>query len=146
MTKKPIKTAKTTLFRLIEAGFLSRQALLQPLQENRLEPGDDAILLALKENLKQSEPELSRLTGLPQAALASRLRRLKALRFIISSAPRDDDASGVELTELGIKTCAALAEHWQRLDEALIGELGKKDRKKLRKILKRFVTLLSLPH
>ncbi len=54
-------SSRSTLYRLIEAGQLAHQALLQPLVERGREPGDDAILFALNR------------TGMTDAALAEEL-------------------------------------------------------------------------
>ena len=40
-------SSRSTLYRLIEAGQLAHRALLLPLSERGLEPGDDAILFEL---------------------------------------------------------------------------------------------------
>lgn len=144
MAKKPINIAKTSVYRLIEAGFLSRQALLTPLQQCGLEPGDDAILLALKEDVQPTDADLMTRTGLPLAALSERLRRLQSQRMVRRLSVEVDGICATRLTDIGNQTCLLLSEHWQQLEEALVGELKPKDRKKLNRILQRFVALLDL--
>ena len=47
--------ARSTLYRLIEAGQLAHKALLVPLLERGLEPGDDAVLFVLHDKLGATE-------------------------------------------------------------------------------------------
>jgi hypothetical protein len=48
------------------------------------------------------------------------------------------------LSERGLRIRQGLADHWTQLEEALLGELKPKHRKKLADQLKRFIDLLSL--
>ena len=65
--------AGSTLYRLIEAGHLARQALLAPLADRGLEAGDDAILLGLADPAGVSTQALIAFTGLPREHLDARL-------------------------------------------------------------------------
>ncbi len=140
----PKPTAKTTLYRLIEAGYLARRALLEPLLALGLQPGDDALLLGLVDPEGETDDNLSALTGLPKPALDDRLTRLEAQDFLHRQAVGPELLAGARLTEKGQEVAEVIGQHWERLDEALIGELTDKDRKKLRKILKRFALLLEM--
>jgi hypothetical protein len=53
-------------------------------------------------------------------------------------------APGVALTERGLRIRNGLADHWSQLEEALMGELKPRQRRKLRDRLGRFVDLLRL--
>ena len=53
-------------------------------------------------------------------------------------------APGLALTERGVRIRNALADHWTQLEEALLGELKPKHRKRFAEALKRFVELLRL--
>lgn len=143
-TQMPKPTAKTTLYRLIEAGYLARHALLVPLTPLGLEPGDDAVLLCLKRKKVTGIAELAEQTGLPETALEMRLTRLEVGGKVQRQVADANLAAGICLTDEGAQTKKALRDHWQRLEEALIGELEAKDAKKLRKVLKRFIQLLQL--
>ena len=68
--------ARSTLYRLIEAGQLTHKALLVPLLERGLEPGDDAVLFVLHDRLGASEEELAAEIGISFEALEPRLERL----------------------------------------------------------------------
>ena len=134
-------SSRSTLYRLIEAGQLAHQALLLPLTERGLEPGDDAILFELGRS-GTTEAQLAAELGLSEAALATRLSRLFDREMVTRQAVGPELAPGVALTERGVRIRNGLADHWTQLEEALMGELKPKQRKKLADRLKRFVELL----
>ncbi len=140
--------AKTTIYNLINAGHLARQAMLLPLQSYGLVPGDDAIIFALSNPQGTSEEELCQLTSLDKVSLDSRLERLAALEILQRIEIGDNNQHGTRpaarLSEKGFRISNRLVANWQQLDEALIGELSKQESKDLKKILKRFIKLLSL--
>lgn len=140
----PKPAEKTTLYRLIEAGHLARQQMLVPLSNRGLEPGDDAILFGIDKTEGVTEKQLQDLTGLNKIALEMRLLRLSDDGVIERVAVGSSLRPGARLTKRGAETAAILNANWQELEDALTGELGHKDHKALRKILKRFVSLLSL--
>ena len=136
-------SSRSTLYRLIEAGQLAHKALLLPLLEKGLEPGDDAILFELGRS-GTTEAALARELELPEVALASRLARLIERELIARQAVGPELAPGVALTERGVRIRNGLADHWSQLEEALMGELKPRQRRKLGERLKRFVALLRL--
>jgi DNA-binding MarR family transcriptional regulator len=136
-------SSRSTLYRLIEAGQLAHRALLLPLSERGLEPGDDAILFELGRS-GTTEVELASELGLTEVALTTRLSRLIDRGMVTRQAVGPELASGIALTERGLRIRNGLAEHWSQLEDALMGELKPKQRKKLGDRLKRFVELLSL--
>lgn len=134
---------RSTLYRLIEAGQLAHKALLLPLLERGLEPGDDAILFELGRS-GTTEAALAGRFGVAEDALADRLARLIERELVTRQAVGPELAPGVALTERGVRIRNGLADHWAQLEEALMGELKPKHRKRLGDHLKRFVELLSL--
>nr|WP_314258547.1 hypothetical protein [uncultured Devosia sp.] len=136
-------SSRSTLYRLIEAGQLAHKALLQPLLERGLEPGDDAILFELG-RAGTTEMELAAELGLSEVALTTRLSRLLDRELVTRQAVGPELAPGVALTERGVRIRNSLADHWTQLEDALMGELKPKQRKKLGDRLKRFVDLLRL--
>ena len=136
-------SSRSTLYRLIEAGQLAHKALLQPLLERGLEPGDDAILFELG-RAGTTEMELAAELGLSEVSLTTRLSRLLDRELVTRQAVGPELAPGVALTERGARIRNGLADHWTQLEEALMGELKPKQRKKLGDRLKRFVELLRL--
>ncbi len=136
-------SSRSTLYRLIEAGQLAHKALLLPLVERGLEPGDDAILFELGRS-GTTEAELAAELGLTEVALTTRLSRLLDRELVTRQAVGPELAPGVALTERGVRIRNGLVDHWSQLEEALMGELKPKQRKKLGDRLKRFVELLRL--
>jgi DNA-binding MarR family transcriptional regulator len=136
-------SARSTLYRLIEAGQLAHKALLVPLLERGLEPGDDAVLFVLG-RAGTTEAELGVELGLEGEALERRLQRLCERELVARQAVGPELQPGLALTERGERIKDILAGNWQELENALLGELKKKQRKRLGNTLKRFVELLRL--
>jgi DNA-binding MarR family transcriptional regulator len=136
--------ARSILYRLIEAGQLSRKALLVPLLERGLEPGDDAVLFLLHDKLGATEADIAAALGLEEAALEQRIFRLSERDLVSRRAIGPDLAPGLALTERGERIRDVLTANWDQLEKALLGELSKKKRKHLRDTLGRFVELLKL--
>ena len=136
--------ARSTLYRLIEAGQLARRALLVPLLDRGLEPGDDAIIFALHTRLGATETTLAEELELDPEALGTRLARLADRDVITRQAIGPDLVAGLALTERGQRICEVLSANWDQLEAALFDELDDKQRKKLDKVLRRFVELLRL--
>lgn len=134
-------SSRSTLYRLIEAGQLAHKALLTPLLERGLEPGDDAILFELG-RAGTTEQQLADELGLSPEGLVARLTRLTERGLVTAQAVGPELAPGIALTERGARIRNGLADHWTQLEEALMGELKTKQRKKLGGALKRFVELL----
>ena len=132
----------SVLYRLIAAGQLAHQALLVPLKERGLEPGDDAVLFELGRS-GTTEQALANELGLPLDMLAPRLSRLIERDLIDRRAVGPELIPGVALTERGIRIRNSLADHWTQLEEALLGELKPKQQKKFGQILRRFTDLLQ---
>jgi len=137
--------ARSTLYRLIEAGQLAHKALLVPLLDRGLEAGDDAVIFVLHTELGSSEAALAEQLGLEPEALQPRLDRLIERDIVARQAIGPDLAPGLALTERGARIREVLAANWEQLEEALFADLDTKKRKGLGKALKRFVELLRLP-
>lgn len=136
-------SSRSNLYRLIQAGQLAHKALLLPLVERGLEPGDDAVLFELG-RAGTTDQALAAELGLPREALATRLDRLIERGLVARQAVGPELSPGIALTERGLRIRNGLADHWTQLEEALMGELRPRQRKKLGDRLKRFVELLSL--
>lgn len=132
----------SSLYQLIAAGQLAHKALLVPLKERGLEPGDDAILFELGRS-GTTEEDLAAELGLSSDMLAPRLTRLIERDLVDRRAVGPELIPGVALTERGIRIRNSLADHWAQLEEALLGELKPKHRKRFGQILRRFTDLLQ---
>jgi hypothetical protein len=136
-------TARSTLYRLIEAGQLAHRALLTPLLDRGLEPGDDAVLFVLGRS-GTTEDQLSQELGEAGEPFITRIARLIERELVVRQAVGPELAPGLALTERGERIRAVLAENWVELENALLGEMHIKKRKHLKNALKRFVELLRL--
>ncbi len=136
-------SSRSALYRLIEAGQLAHKALLVPVIEKGLEPGDDAVLFVLGRS-GTTEAALADELGLPPDHLTTRLERLAGRDLITRQAVGPELEPGIALTERGVRIRNSLADHWAQLEEALMGELKPKHRKRFTEALGRFVELLRL--
>lgn len=134
-------SSRSALYRLIQAGQLAHKALTVPVIEKGLEPGDDAILFVLGRS-GTTETDLADELGLPPDMLFSRLERLASRDLVTRQAVGPELQPGLALTERGVRLRNALADHWAQVEEALMGELKPKQRKKFAEALGRFVDLL----
>lgn len=134
-------SSRSTLYRLIEAGQLARKALLVPVIERGLEPGDDAVLFVLGRS-GISEAELASELGQTDGQLEARIARLLERDLVRRQAVGPELTPGLALTERGLRIRNALAEHWSELEEALLGDMKKKKRQALGDALQRFIDLL----
>ena len=130
---KPI--VPKALYRLIEAGFLARQAVLAPLAERGLAPGDDAILLALDSPEGVPDTEIMEMTGLDSTGLVARLDRLAARNILERAAVGAELVTGARLTEKGRRMREVLESHWTTLNNELLGSLPAKQRRVLKRAL-----------
>lgn len=135
--------ARSVLYRLIEAGQLARRALLVPLRERGLEPGDDALLLLLAVAEGVSEQDLMVALGLDRAQLEPRLVRLAERELVERRAAGPTLEPAVRLTGRGDRIRMMLARHWDAVEQELVGDLNRKRRKALRHRLGRFVERLG---
>lgn len=139
MSKKP---SASTLYRLIEAGHLARQALLAPLVARGLEAGDDAVLLGLEDAGGTTIAALAEFTGLDADGLAAILRRLEDKGLLLRLAVGPEMEPGARLSQQGHLMRQSIEEHWRHLETVLAEDLGDKRHKHLRKGLKRIIGLL----
>lgn len=136
------KITQSGLLSLIQAGHLARQALQQPLAELGLQPGDDAVLFALKKRKPVSDQLLCRKTGLNAARLAPRIERLLASSLIVRPMVEAGSPPAIRLSKKGRAVRKKLVARWLQLEAALMDELGLSQRRSLKKTLARFVELL----
>jgi DNA-binding MarR family transcriptional regulator len=135
--------AGSTLYRLIEAGQLARQALLAPLAARGLEAGDDAVLLGLSDPAGATMAALVEFTGLAPDHLDARLARLEDRDVLLRLAVGPEMEPGARLSQQGHAMRRAIEEHWAHLDETIAQDLGEKRHRHLRKGLKRIVGMLG---
>ncbi|MBJ6987465.1 MULTISPECIES: hypothetical protein [unclassified Devosia] len=136
-------SSRSTLYKLIEAGQLAHKALVVPLYEKGLEAGDDAVLFALGKK-GSTETSIANDFGITTEMLQPRLQRLVDRDIIARQAVGPHLEPGIVLTDRGLRLRNSLADNWAQLEEALMGELKPKHRKRLGDALTRFINLLRL--
>ncbi|MEO6394619.1 MAG: hypothetical protein ABIO40_01750 [Devosia sp.] len=144
MSKAPIAKSRdrSPLYRLIAAGQLVRQALLAPSREHGLEPGDDALLHILASSRNATAAALVEATGLAAEPLRARIARLIDRDLVTLRVSGPNMLPSPRLTTKGARLAALLAEHWDELEAALLGELKPNQRRTFGKRLDRIVSLL----
>lgn len=128
---------RSTLLRLIEAGQLTRLALVAPLRERGLEPGDDIVLSEVAAQPGRDATGLAEALGLSAEDLQPMLDRLTA-RDLVATADE-----GVVLTERGIRLSEALAAASSGIEAELLAGLGGKHRKSLDRSLRAIIATLA---
>lgn len=128
---------RTTLLRLVEAGQLTRHALLAPLVERGLEPGDDVLLGAVAGQPGLGTTDLAAALALSADQVGVRLERLVARDLVVLT------EAGVALTERGARLCDAIALASAEIEAQLFAGIGDKHRKSLDRSLR---TLLDTLH
>ena len=104
--------ARSTLYRLIEAGQLAHKALLVPLLDRGLEAGDDAVIFVLHAQLGAGEERLAHELGIEPDLLHPRINRLIERDIIVRQAVGPDLVPGLSLTERGERIGEVLAANW----------------------------------
>lgn len=137
-------SSNSTLYLLIETGQLAHRTLSLPLLERGLEPGDDALLFVIADRKGAMDAELAKQMGISTEVLQPRLERLVERDMLVRQAVGPDLQPGVALTERGERMRSFLLENWNNLEDALFGELKKKKRKGMKKMLRRLSDLLRL--
>jgi len=130
-----------SVYMLIEAGQLARAALIDSLGQIGLEPGDDAILFALRRDTPRTDEELGAMTGLAGANLSLRLERLIRLDLITRPEPVEDRSAAARLTEKGAMFRRRLMDQWEHLDAELNAGLKSKHRRRFRNMLEDFLDI-----
>ncbi|MDP1729608.1 MAG: MarR family winged helix-turn-helix transcriptional regulator, partial [Devosia sp.] len=116
-----------------------------PLVARGLEPGDDAVLFVLHSQLGATEAALADELGIgDETTLAARIERMIERDLVARKTIGPELAPGLALTERGERIREVLTANWEQLEDALFGELSKKQRKRLRQTLGRFADLLRL--
>src|SRR5690606_19715383 len=107
-------SSRSALYRLIEAGQLAHKAVLLPLVEKGLEPGDDAVLFELARS-GTTEAALAAELGMTGDALSGRLDRLADRGIVIRQAVGPLLEPGIALTERGTRIRNGLTDHWAQI-------------------------------
>jgi DNA-binding MarR family transcriptional regulator len=129
---------------LTRAARLHRVRLGQSLAEIGLFPGQDHLIEALVENDEMVVGALARTLNVKAPTVSKALSRLEAQGIVVRRGLETDARlTLVGLTDLGRERAARLASLWDIVEEDMLAEIDGKDRKRLRKLLRKAVRNLS---
>lgn len=128
---------RSTLLRLVEAGQLTRLALVTPLRERGLEPGDDIVLSEVAAQSGRDGTALAEALGLAAEDLQPMLDRLAARDLLTM------ENEGVALTERGTRLNEALTTAASGIEAHLLAGLDHKHRKSLDRSLRAIISTFA---
>lgn len=130
--------------RLLLAARLYRSKMAEALVPLGLHPGQDAILRTLGANGAMGAGALAALLDIKAPTLSKSISRLEKIGLVARSTdPANPKAVRVTLTETGAQKLGGLELALAELDDAVFAILDGKDRKRMRKSLKRIIEALA---
>jgi DNA-binding MarR family transcriptional regulator len=100
--------------------------------------GQEQVLQALESEGKMTMGELAAILRVRPPTASKTVSRLAAMKLVERHAEAGDArVVRVKLTKEGKKKAAAIDDLWNEVEDELLGDFDQKDRKRLRKLLKR---------
>ncbi len=129
---------KTVSYRLVQAAKAYRQRSSNVLAQVGLHPGQDQVLKALSENDGQTMGSLASALSVQPPTITKMIGRLSA-QGLLERRQSESDArsSSVFLTDQGRELMEDLDRRLKQMDKLALKGLDDKDRKRLRKALRR---------
>lgn len=129
---------------LTRAARMHRARMGQLLAEIGLFPGQEQVIETLSQNGEMTVGALARALGVKAPTASKALARLET-QGLIARANTGEDAriTLVGLTDLGRMRAEGLAGLWQTVEDEMLDGLDTKERKRLRKALRRAVRNLA---
>jgi DNA-binding MarR family transcriptional regulator len=137
---RPIKHpgAKSVGWALVQAARLHRSRMGEKLAELELFAGQEQVLQALAASGLMTMGELAAVLRVRPPTASKTVSRLAALGLVERHAEPDDArVVRVKLTEEGQRKAAAIDGLWSDVETELLGGFDPKERKRLRKLLRR---------
>jgi len=129
---------KTVGWVLVQTARLHRGRMGDKLAGLDLFPGQEQVLQALASEGKMTMGELASILRVRPPTASKTVSRLAALNLIERHTEIGDArVVSVKLTREGRRKAAAIEELWNEVEEELLTDFDQKDRKRLRKLLKR---------
>ncbi|HEY0292412.1 MAG TPA: MarR family winged helix-turn-helix transcriptional regulator [Hansschlegelia sp.] len=130
--------AKTVGFELLHAARLHRARSAQLLSELGLFPGQEQVLTLLSAENGRTMGELATNLRVRPPTASKTVARLTAQGLVERlSSGRDGRTVRVGLTTEGRRRAEAVEAVWEALEREAVGEIDGKDRKRLRKLLRK---------
>jgi DNA-binding MarR family transcriptional regulator len=129
---------------LIQAARLHRFHLSEQLADQGLYPGQEQVLRVLATAEQFSAGELARLLQVRPPTVSKSINRLTALGLLERSTKAGDRRSiSVRLTPKGQALAVSIETSWKKAEDDLMKDFDEKDRRRLRKLLRRASKNLS---
>ena len=144
--ERPLKHpgAKSVGWALVQAARLHRSRMGDKLVELGLFAGQEQVLQALAAAGLMTMGELATVLRVRPPTASKTVSRLAALRLVERHAEPDDARIvRVKLTEEGQRKAAAIEQVWDDVEAELLDGFDAKDRKRLRKLLRRVAKNLA---
>ena len=136
--------AKSVGWALVQAARLHRSRMGDKLGELGLFAGQEQVLQALSATGLMTMGELANVLRVRPPTASKTVSRLAALHLVERHAEPDDARIvRVKLTEEGQQKAAAIESVWDDVEAELLGGFDSKDRKRLRKLLRRIAKNLA---
>lgn len=134
----PFDYTKTATHRLAQAARAQRTRAGVHLSALGLHPGQEVVLKALAENDGQTMSELAARLGVQPPTVTKMVTRLATYGFVVrQTSERDGRLARVFLTEPGRGLITEVDRMWKRLEKEALAGLEDKDRKRIRKLLRK---------
>jgi len=134
----PFDYTKTATHRLAQASRAQRTRAAVHLSALGLHPGQEVVLKALAQNDGQTMSELATRLGVQPPTVTKMVTRLAAYGFVVrQTSERDGRLARVFLTDPGLALITRVDRMWKRLEKEALTGLDDKDKKRLRKLLKK---------
>jgi DNA-binding MarR family transcriptional regulator len=130
--------AKSVGWALVQAARLHRSRMGEKLAELELFAGQEQVLQALASSGLMTMGELAAVLRVRPPTASKTVSRLAALHLVERHAEPDDARIvRVKLTEEGQRKAAAISSLWHDVETELLNGFDAKDRKRLRKLLRK---------
>ncbi|HET8729269.1 MAG TPA: MarR family winged helix-turn-helix transcriptional regulator [Alphaproteobacteria bacterium] len=130
--------AKSVGWALVQAARLHRGRMGDKLADLGLFAGQEQVLQALSSAGAMTMGELATVLRVRPPTASKTISRLAALNLVERHAEPDDArVVRVKLTEEGLRKAAAIEALWDDVEKELLSGFDSKDRKRLRKMLRR---------
>lgn len=136
--------SKSVGWALVQAARLHRSRMGDRLGELGLFAGQEQVVQALAAEGQMTMGELASILRVRPPTASKTVSRLAALGLVERRAEPDDArVVRVSLTAEGLAKADAIASLWEDVESELLGDFDSKDRKRLRKLLRRIARNLA---
>ena len=130
------KQSGATITRLGTVARLTRTALAERLLAHGLYAGQDQIMLALGSSEGLTPGQLAEQIGVRPPTVTKTINRLQEQGFVERKSSKSDGRqSHIYLTDAGRAALSAIKQAIRKTEKKALAKLGKRDKKRLRKLL-----------